>query len=294
MSLTSGQLLGPHEILGLIGAGGMGQVYRARDTRLDRTVAIKILPPNICAKPEAKQRFEREARAIGALNHPHICALHDIGQVDGIDFLVMEYVEGETLASRLLRGALEVEQALQYAVEIAGALDSAHQQGIVHRDLKPGNIMVTKTGIKLLDFGLAKLKQVESRSGLQSPSMLPTAGPLTADGAILGTLQYMSPEQLEGQEADARSDIFAFGEIVYEMMTGRPAFVGTLYYKPAGLWCATGPGKYFARSANPVITEALYYHRMTSALPCTVTITPLAEVTSGSLNSNAVSPRDSP
>ena len=178
----------------------------------------------MASDPDLKQRFEREARTVAALNHPHICTLHDIGNQDGIDFLVMEYLDGETLAQRLDKGALPLDQALQIAIEIADALDKAHRQGIVHRDLKPGNIMLTKAGAKLLDFGLAKLKPVGGEVGVTG---LPTqSAGLTGEGAILGTLQYMAPEQLEGLEADARTDIFAFGAVVYEMVTGRKAFEG--------------------------------------------------------------------
>ena len=224
MPLDSGTTLGPYQIESPLGAGGMGEVYKARDTRLDRTVAIKVLPEHVAADPDLKQRFEREARTIAALNHPHICTLHDIGSQDGIDFLVMEYLDGQTLAQRLEKGALPLDQALQIAIDIADALDKAHRQGIVHRDLKPANIMLTKAGAKLLDFGLAKLKPPEQAGGL---SALPTQpADLTQEGAILGTFQYMAPEQLEGQEADARTDIFAFGTMVYEMVTGRKAFEG--------------------------------------------------------------------
>ncbi len=226
MALTSGTRLGPHEILSAIGAGGMGEVYRARDTRLNRTVAIKVLPPHLADRSELRERFEREARTIASLNHPHICTLFDIGQQDGVDYLVMEYLEGETLAHRLQKGPLPLEQVFQYAIEISDALDKAHRKGVTHRDLKPGNVMLTKTGTKLLDFGLAKLKQQVAPANVQL-SELPTASdPLTAHGAIVGTLQYMAPEQLEGKEVDARTDIFAFGVVVYEMATGKKAFEG--------------------------------------------------------------------
>ena len=224
MPLETGTTLGPYQIDAPLGAGGMGEVYKATDTRLDRTVAIKVLPEHVAADPDLKQRFEREAKTISSLNHPHICTLHDIGNQDGIDFLVMEYLDGETLAQRLEKGALPLDQALTIAIEIADALDKAHRQGIVHRDLKPGNIMLTKSGAKLLDFGLAKLKPAEQPGGL---SALPTQpADLTQEGAILGTFQYMAPEQLEGQEADARTDIFAFGTVIYEMVAGRKAFEG--------------------------------------------------------------------
>ena len=224
MPLTPGTSLGPYKIIEQLGAGGMGEVYKARDTRLDRTVAIKVLPEHVASDPDLKQRFEREAKTISSLNHPHICTLYDIGEQDGIDFLVMEYLEGDTLAQRLEKGALPLDQALQVAIEIADALDKAHRQGITHRDLKPGNIMLTKAGAKLLDFGLAKLKPPDQAGGL---SALPTQpADLTQEGAILGTFQYMAPEQLEGQEADARTDIFAFGTLVYELVTGQKAFEG--------------------------------------------------------------------
>src|SRR5882757_3183950 len=226
MAILLGKRLGPYEILSSIGAGGMGEVYRARDTRLDRTVAIKVLPTHLADRSELRERFEREARTIASLNHPHICVLHDIGQQDGIDFLVMEYLEGETLAQRLLKGPLPLEQVLQFAIEISDALDKAHRKGVTHRDLKPGNIMLTKTGTKLLDFGLAKLNQEVAPKDTQL-SELPTANdPLTAQGTIVGTLQYMAPEQLEGKEVDTRTDIFAFGAVVYEMATGKRAFEG--------------------------------------------------------------------
>src|ERR1700694_1598073 len=225
MTIAAGRRLGPYEILSAIGAGGMGEVYRARDTRLDRIVAIKVLPTHLADRSDLRDRFEREARTIASLNHPHICTLHDIGQQDGIDFLVMEYLEGETLAQRLLKGALPLEQVLQYAIEIADALDKAHRKGITHRDLKPGNIMLTKTGTKLLDFGLAKLKQ--DVSPVTPVSQLPTMNSaITGEGTILGTLQYMAPEQVEAKEVDARTDIFAFGAVVYEMATGKKAFEG--------------------------------------------------------------------
>jgi eukaryotic-like serine/threonine-protein kinase len=225
MSLSAKSRLGPYEILSALGAGGMGEVYKARDTRLERTVAIKVLPEHVASDPQFRERFDREARAVAALNHPHICTLHDIGRQDGVDFLVMEYLDGETLADRLTRGALSLDQALKVAIEIADALDKAHRQGITHRDLKPGNIILTKGGAKLLDFGLAKTgAPVVAGAGL---SMLPTTPPnLTAQGTILGTFQYMAPEQLDRQEADARTDIFAFGAVLYEMITGRKAFEG--------------------------------------------------------------------
>ena len=202
----------------------MGEVYKAQDTRLDRSVAIKVLPAQFAADPQFRERFDREAKAISQLSHPHICTLHDVGRQDGIDYLVMEYLEGQTLAERLQIGALTLDHALQCAIQIADALDTAHRQGIVHRDLKPGNIMLTRSGVKLLDFGLAKASR--PAIGGASLSMLPTTPPMTAQGTILGTLQYMAPEQLEGKEADARTDLFAFGAVVYEMLTGKKAFEG--------------------------------------------------------------------
>ena len=224
MTLDPGTRLGPYEIQAAIGAGGMGEVYRARDTRLDRTVAIKILPAESAGDPAFRERFDREARLISSLSHPHICALFDVGRQDGIAFLVIEHLEGETLASRLEKGPLRLDLALQIAVQIAGALDAAHRAGVVHRDVKPGNVMLTRTGAKLLDFGLARQGAFgAARAGL---SMLPTTPGVTAQGTILGTLQYMSPEQLDGSEADAPSDIFSFGALVYEMVTGRKAFEG--------------------------------------------------------------------
>ncbi|HEY3124049.1 MAG TPA: protein kinase, partial [Thermoanaerobaculia bacterium] len=228
MTLSPGTRLGPYELLAPVGAGGMGEVYRAKDTRLDRTVAVKVLPAHLSASAESRQRFEREAKTISQLSHPHICALYDVGNQDGVEFLVMEYLEGETLSDRLLKGALPFEQVLRYGIEIADALDKAHRQGIVHRDLKPGNVMITRSGVKLLDFGLAKMMVPVGKSSGASLTALPTqAGTdLTAEGTILGTFQYMAPEQLEGREADARTDIFAFGAVLYEMATGRKAFSG--------------------------------------------------------------------
>ncbi len=222
MSLQPGTRLGPYEIVAALGAGGMGEVYKARDTRLDRTVAIKVLSHELTADPSARQRFDREARAIAALSHPDICALHDVGHQDGIDFLVMEFLDGETLASRLRRGKLSLQDALICATHVADALAAAHRAGIVHRDLKPGNIMLTASGVKLLDFGLAKRRQPPVATDVTA---LP-AEPLTHTGMILGTVQYMAPEQLEGRVADERTDIFAFGVVLYELLTGRPAFAG--------------------------------------------------------------------
>ena len=219
-----GTTISHYKVTEKLGAGGMGEVYLAEDSRLDRKVALKILPQHLSERADLRERFEREARAVSSLNHPHICTLYDIGEQDGIHYLVMEYLEGQTLAARLEKGALPLEQTLQYAIQIADALDKAHRQGVVHRDLKPGNIMLTKSGAKLLDFGLAKLQTTETPTSL---SALPTEqANLTAEGTILGTLQYMAPEQLEGKEADARTDIFAFGAVVYEMATGKKAFEG--------------------------------------------------------------------
>jgi WD40 repeat protein len=240
MSLASGTKLGPYEVISAAGAGGMGVVYRARDTRLDRTVAIKILPAHLSDNPEAKQRFDREARAISSLNHPNICTLYDVGHQDGMDYLVMEFLEGETLAARLAKGPLPPEQVLKYGIEICEGLEKAHKTGVIHRDLKPGNIMLTKTGAKLMDFGLAKAATgPPPASGLTATldgawaggtgtgeGARGSQGPLTARGTIVGTFQYMSTEQIEGKEADARSDIFALGAVLYEMATGIRAFTG--------------------------------------------------------------------
>jgi eukaryotic-like serine/threonine-protein kinase len=222
MALSTGTRLGPYEILSSVGAGGMGEVYRARDTRLDRTVAVKVLPSHMSASPEVRQRFEREARTISQLSHPHICALYDVGRDGETDYLVMELLEGETLQDRLSKGRLPLEQTLRYGVEIADALDRAHRQSIVHRDLKPGNVMLTKSGAKLLDFGLAKEMPRAAAAG--DLTALPTRRDLTQEGTVIGTFQYMAPEQLEGKDSDARTDIFAFGVVLYEMATGRKAF----------------------------------------------------------------------
>ena len=219
MRFDRGRKLGPYEIVAPIGAGAMGEVYRARDTRLGRTVAIKLLPEHLRADPQARERFEAEARNVSRLSHPHICTLYDLGSESGVEFLVMEYLEGETLEHRLRKGALPREQALRYGIEIAGALAAAHRQRVVHRDLKPANVMLTKSGAKLLDFGLAKAKSRRSGDEEHTASMM-----LTREGTILGTLQYMAPEQLEAKEADARSDLFAFGAVFYETLTGRKAF----------------------------------------------------------------------
>src|SRR5438445_4525417 len=224
MPLVSGTKLGPYEIQSPLGAGGMGEVYRARDTRLERDVAIKILPPQLSNDSVRKQRFEREAKTISSLNHPHICVLYDVGHQDGTDYLVMECLEGETLAKRLEKGPLPLEQVLKFGGQIADALDKAHRIGVVHRDLKPGNIMLTPTGAKLLDFGLAKpavpISSLATMTGTMAES------PVTQTGTIVGTFQYMSPEQVEGKELDGRSDMFSLGAVLYELLTGKRAFEG--------------------------------------------------------------------
>ncbi|MBL8292165.1 MAG: serine/threonine-protein kinase, partial [Bryobacterales bacterium] len=219
MPLAAGEKLGPYEVLAPLGAGGMGEVYKARDTRLGRTVAVKVLPDHIAGREDARGRFEREARAVASLNHPHICVLHDIGP----NYMVLELIEGETLAARIEKGALPLAQALQYAVQIADALDRAHRAGVTHRDVKPQNIMLTRDGVKVLDFGLAK------STAKPAPTQETLTEVLTTEGTVLGTPQYMAPEQFEGKEADARSDIWAFGAVLYEMVTGRKAFAGKSY-----------------------------------------------------------------
>src|ERR1700686_2508090 len=245
MPLSGGDKLGPYEILALIGKGGMGEVYKARDTRLDRVVAIKV------SKTEFSERFEREAKAIGALNHPNICTLYDVGP----NYLVMEYIEGTPL-----KGPLPVDQALEYAVQICDALDAAHKKGITHRDLKPANILVTKAGIKLLDFGLAKLGTSGVGSALKSPSAATLTMALTGKNEIVGTLYYMSPEQLQaqanGQEIDGRSDIFSFGLVLYEMLTGKRAFEGS---SPASVIAAImeRPAPSIASIAPPSLDRVL-------------------------------------
>ena len=234
MTLTSGTKLGPYEIQSALGAGGMGEVYLARDTRLNRQVAIKVLAAHLSSSPELKQRLEREARAISSLNHPHICHLYDIGSQNGTDYLVMEFLEGETVAERVRKGSLPLSEVLRIGTEVAEALEVAHRAGIVHRDLKPANVMLTKSGAKLMDFGLAKPFGLSASSSGSAPSFtaaatltgLSPASPLTTAGSIVGTIQYMSPEQIEGKDADARSDLFAFGAVLYEMATGKRAFEG--------------------------------------------------------------------
>jgi len=226
MTLPSGARLGPYEIQSAIGAGGMGEVYKARDTRLDRTVAIKILPEALAGDSQFRDRFDREARAISQLDHPHICALYDVGEQHGTAYLVMQYLEGETLADRLTRGTLPLDLALQVGAQITNALGTAHKAGVVHRDLKPSNIMLTRSGAKLLDFGVAKLRSAAGPISMSAMTRLPTAVPGTAQGTILGTVQYMAPEQVEGREADVRSDIWALGAVLYEMVTGQRPFDG--------------------------------------------------------------------
>jgi eukaryotic-like serine/threonine-protein kinase len=263
MNLNTGARLGPYEIVGRIGAGGMGEVYKAWDTRLDRAVAIKVLPFEFASDPDRRARFEREARAVAALNHPHICNLHDIGDApnpeaaapsaEPVRFLVMEYLEGQTLSDRLRRGALPPADVWRYAIELAGALDHAHRRGLVHRDLKPGNVMLTTSGAKLLDFGLSRLQTNRDVPALST--VTPGQAPLTAAGAVLGTFPYMSPEQLAGREADARSDIFAFGALVYEMATGRRAFEGAASATVIGAVLHLDPPP--VSSVQPVLPPAL-------------------------------------
>lgn len=273
MALTSGTKLGPYEIQSPLGAGGMGEVYRARDTRLDRTVAIKVLASHLSSSPELKQRLEREARAISCLNHPHICQLYDIGSQNGADFLVMEFLEGETLAERLRKGPLPLAEIFKIGIAVAEALAVAHRQGIVHRDLKPGNIMLTQAGAKLMDFGLAKplgLPSVSS-SATAVPSFTAAAtlsgpsplSPLTTAGTIIGTIQYMSPEQIEGKEADARSDIFALGAVLYEMTAGKRPFEGKSQISMASSILEKDPDPI---SAVKPQTPAAFEHILTTCL----------------------------
>jgi eukaryotic-like serine/threonine-protein kinase len=255
MALTSGTKLGPYEIQSPLGAGGMGEVYRARDPRLERTVAIKVLNAQLVASSELRARFEREAKIISQLQHPHICVLHDVGNEGPIDYLVMEFLQGESLADRLRKGPLAAEQVLTIAIEIADALEKAHRAGVVHRDLKPGNVMLTKSGAKLLDFGLAKPFGATVASGKgsgNSPSIFAAAmtqnvpapspaSPLSGAGAVIGTVQYMSPEQIQGVEADARSDIFSFGVMLFEMVTGKRTFEGKTQASIVGQILAVDP-----------------------------------------------------
>ena len=267
MTLQSGTKLGAYQIQAAIGAGGMGEVYRALDTRLNRTVAIKVLPAHLCENCEAKERLEREARAISALNHPRICTLYDIGHQDGVDFLVMEFLEGESLADRLRKGALPLKETLKIGIDVCDALEAAHRHGIVHRDLKPGNVMLTPGGAKLMDFGLAKplgVAAASSRAG-SAPSFTAVVtatgsspiSPLTSAGTVVGTIQYMSPEQIEGKEADARSDIFALGSVLYEMASGRRPFEGKSQISLASAILEKDPDP--ITSIKPMTPPALEY-----------------------------------
>jgi eukaryotic-like serine/threonine-protein kinase len=254
-ALSAGAKLGNFEIVELLGRGGMGEVWKARDTRLNRIVAIKILPPRLAGSAESRDRFEREARMIASFNHPDICTLHDVGHHGEVDYLVMEFLEGETLAARLIKGPLPLEQTLQYAIQIAGALGKAHRGGMSHRDLKPGNIMLTKSGAKLLDFGLAKLKRGASAVGVPLSQMRTAEDSITAQGTIVGTPQYMAPEQLEGRETDARTDIFALGAVIYEMATGKKAFEGNSQASTIAKILETDPPP--IRSLQPMTPAAL-------------------------------------
>src|SRR5580658_7731209 len=274
MALTSGTKLGPYEIQSALGAGGMGEVYRGLDTRLDRTVAIKVLASHLASSPELKQRMEREGRAISSLNHPHICQLYDIGSQNGTDYLVMEFLEGETLAERLRKGAIPLPEVLKIGIAVAEALAVAHRSGIVHRDLKPGNIMLTGGGAKLMDFGLAKplgLQTAAPGSGTVPPSFTAVAtlsgpsplSPLTTAGSIVGTIQYMAPEQIEGKEADARSDIFAFGAVLYEMAAGKRPFSGKSQISLASSILESDPQPI---SALKPLTPSAFEHVVTTCL----------------------------
>ncbi len=243
MLLAPGTRLGPYEVVARIGAGGMGEVYRARDTRLDRTVAIKVLPEHLARDAERRQRFEREAKALAALSHPHICAVFDVGTQDGIDYLVMEHLAGDTLAQRLAKGALAIDQAVRIAVEIADALDAAHRKGIIHRDLKPANVALTESGARLLDFGLARHRIEPEPAATAMATEIPDAF-RTSPGVVLGTVAYMAPEQARGHEADERTDLFALGVVIHEMATGTVPFAGAtaavivdaiLNHPPSGL-----------------------------------------------------------
>jgi len=272
MTLISGTKLGPYEIQSPLGTGGMGEVYRALDTRLDRTVAVKVLASHLSSSPELKQRMEREARAISSLNHPHICQLYDIGSQNGTDFLVMEFLEGETLAERLRKGGMPLTEVYKIGIAVAEALAMAHRSGIVHRDLKPGNIMLTSGGAKLMDFGLAKPLGVQAASGSGSaPSFTAAATlsgpspltPLTTAGSVIGTIQYMSPEQIEGKEADARSDIFAFGAVLYEMLAGKRPFSGKSQISLASSILESDPQPI---SAIRPLTPTTFEHVVTTCL----------------------------
>src|ERR1700722_5255202 len=263
MALTSGTKLGPYEIVSPLGAGGMGEVYRARDTRLDREVAIKVLPSHLSDNLELRARFEREAKAISGLQHPNICVLYDVGRQDGVDFLVMEYLQGETLSARLERKPLTPDETLRIAIDVADALDTAHRSGIIHRDLKPGNVMLTKSGAKLMDFGLAKLQTFAAGSQSATPAfsavatIASMASPVTVAGTVVGTVQYMSPEQIQGKEADGRSDIFAFGAMLYEMLTGKRPFEGKSQLSVASAILEKDPEPISA--VNPVTPASLEY-----------------------------------
>ena len=272
MPLAAGTRLGPYEIQSLLGAGGMGEVYRARDTRLDRTVAVKVLASHLSSSPELKQRMEREARAISALNHPNICHLYDVGSQNGTDYLVMEFLEGETLAERLYKGAMPLKDTLTLAIAVGEALAAAHAHGIVHRDLKPGNIMLTKTGAKLMDFGLAKAAASGISGAASSAPLLSAAAtmteaspvsPLTNVGTMVGTIQYMSPEQIEGKEADTRSDLFAFGAVLYEMVTGSRPFQGKSQLSVASAILEKEPERL---SAIQPLTPPAFEHVVTTCL----------------------------
>src|SRR5258705_7407690 len=247
MPLCTGDRLGPYEIVAPLGAGGMGEVYKARDTRLDRTVAVKVLPEHIARREDLRARFEREARAVASLNHPNICTLHDIGP----GYMVMELIEGETLAARIEKGALPLEQALKLAAQIADALDRAHRAGVTHRDVKPQNIMLTRDGVKVLDFGLAKSG---SKPGPTEETLTKV---LTTEGTVMGTPQYMAPEQFEGREADARSDIWAFGAVLYEMVTGQKAFQGKSYSSLVGAILSADPRPMLVKPFTPPALERL-------------------------------------
>ncbi len=247
MPLTPGDKLGPYEIVSPLGAGGMGEVYKARDTRLDRTVAVKVLPEHIAAREDLRMRFEREARAVGSLNHPNICTLFDVGP----NYMVMELMEGETLAARIEKGPIPLEQALLYAAQIADALDRAHRAGVTHRDVKPANIMLTRDGVKVLDFGLAK-----SNVSI-GPNDATLVQGLTTEGVVMGTPQYMAPEQFEGKEADARADIWAFGAVLYEMVTGQKAFQGKSYSTLVAAILAADPPPMAVKPFTPGWLERL-------------------------------------
>src|SRR5213593_3948318 len=247
MALSAGEKLGPYEVLSSIGVGGMGEVYKARDTRLDRTVAIKVLPEHIAQREDLRARFEREARAVASLNHPNICVLHDIGP----GYMVMELIEGETLAARIEKAAIPLEQALKHATQIADALDRAHRAGVTHRDVKPQNIMLTRDGVKILDFGLAKSMP---KTG---PAVETLTTGLTSEGTVMGTPQYMAPEQFEGKKADARSDIWAFGAMLYEMMTGQKPFQGKSYSILVGAILSADPPPMSVKPFTPPWLERL-------------------------------------